>query len=421
MTALSSFDPESFQELLSNAFVVQESGLDIELLSAIVKLQGSIARGDLDLDEALDLIAVRALNVASATGIAIGLLQADQLVYRAGCGSAATYVGHHVMATLCASVHNAASGEILRVENAQSDARIEAAICRQFGAQSMLILPIYRAGAVAGVLEVLFNEAHAFQTREVRSYRLMANLVEEAMSYTARPKQKTIRAADLSRMQQSIAELRPQIEEFLGDDGSLPGTDRAIDPAYGELFAEAVKVLALKPSAWAASMRAKYVPLYKGRWKSIAAVAAVVVIACWIAYQAQHPASRLGTSALRRSNTPAQQTPFVPVKRDLTNSTSNPPSALLPKEEGRRNARTIPQQVPYRNSQVRYIGEDVTVRYFTPQPAAQRVLEGDNQVHHISEDVTVRYFTPQPAVVPPPVGSAAQLADRQLPAPGKSR
>ena len=444
MTAHPTLDPESFQRLLSNAFAVQECGMDTESLSAIVELQGSIGSGELDVDGAMDLIAGRARNVANATGIAIGLLKGDQLVYRAGSGSAASYVGQHVMATLCVSAHNTASSEILCVENAQTDKRIEAAICRQFGAQSLLILPIYHDRAVAGVLDVLFNEAHAFQHREVLTYRLMAALVGEAMSYAARPEQKKALAADLSTMRQSSGLTRPQIEEALNDRASVPAaaTNRAIDQACGNSIAEAGKLPTLTHSAWAASKRAKRVPWYKGRWETAVGVAAVLVIACWIAYRDRHPASPVGASALQRSNAIEQQMPFVPAKRVLGNSISKPQIALGLEEEERRAARTMPQRVldgnsrvryisedvtvryftrkpaPQRvldgNSRVRYISEDVTVRYFTPKPAPQRVLERNNQVRYISEDVTVRYFTPKHAVAPPPrpVGSAAQPVDR---------
>src|SRR5205823_2214436 len=110
------------------------------------------------------------------------LLEGDNLVYRAGSGSAATYIGRYVKAALSVA---RASGEILRVENTQTDARIEAAICRQFGAKALLIVPIYCGRAVAEAMEILFGDAHAFQDREVRMYQLMAGLVAEAMSHAA--------------------------------------------------------------------------------------------------------------------------------------------------------------------------------------------------------------------------------------------
>ncbi len=391
--------------------------MDDESLTAIVELQRAIATGEADVDRAMDLIAVRARSVANATGIAIGLLKGDQLVYRAGSGSGVTYVGQHVMATLCVSGHNPARGEILRVENAQTDRRIEAAICRQFGAQSLLILPIYHDGTMAGVLDVLFDEAHAFQHREVLTYRLMAALVGEAMSYAARPEQKKAWAADLSTMRQSIRLTGPPREEALNDRVSVPAaaTNRAIYRAFGTFVARAGKLPALMHSAWSVFKRAKCVPWYKGRWETAVGVAAVLVIACWIGFRDRRPASPLGVSGLQGSNAPQGQMPFAPAKRVLANSTSKPQTALGLEPGERKTSRSMPQpRVLDRNIRVRYISDDVTVRYFTPKPPPQQVLNGNIRVRYISDDVTVRYFTPNPAVSPPPspAGSPARPVSR---------
>jgi hypothetical protein len=401
MSAHSTLDPESLQRLLASAFAVQESGMDTQSLSALVELQQSIATGECDLDGAVHLISERARDVANATGIAIGLLKGDQLIYRAGSGSAVPYIGRHVMATLNVSAHNEASGEILRVENTQTDARIEAAICRQFGAKALLILAIYHDRAVAGVLEVLFNEAHAFQDREVRTYRLMAGLVGEAMSHVAQLEQKKALAAKLSTIRYGIEQITPQIQKFLNDSGSALGaaTNRA-SQACKAVVAEAAELPA-QPTGAATmiTQRAKRVPLYRCRWKTAVAVAVVLVIASWIVWRDRRPASPFGPSALQRSNAIEQQVPFVPAKLVSANSTSTP--------------EIVRRRVRVGNYQVEYIGEDVTVRYFTPKPAPQPVRVTNNQVHYIGEDVTVRYFTPKHAAAPPqPVGSAAHPVDR---------
>jgi len=86
----------------------------IQSLSAIAAVQRSIATDSVEVDVAMAIIADQARNVANANGVAIGLLEGDNLVYRAGSGGAATYIGRHVKATLSVS---RASGEILRVEN----------------------------------------------------------------------------------------------------------------------------------------------------------------------------------------------------------------------------------------------------------------------------------------------------------------
>ena len=181
----STLDRESFQNLLARASLAQEH-LDgqkakcpavdvppepaigeqpkepilvdyIQSLSALVAVQRSIATDDVDVDGAMALIADQARNVANASGAAIGLLEGDNLVYRAGSGGAASYIGRYVKAALSVA---RASGEILRVENTQTDARIEAAICRQFGAKALLIVAICRGRAVVGAIEILFSDAH---------------------------------------------------------------------------------------------------------------------------------------------------------------------------------------------------------------------------------------------------------------------
>jgi hypothetical protein len=417
MTASSSLDPESLQKLLSNAFVVQESGMDTESLTAIVELQRAIATGEADVDRAMDMIAVRARNVANATGIAIGLMKGDQLVYRAGSGSGVPYVGQHVMATLCVSAHNAATGEILRVENAQADRRIEAAICRQFGAHALLIVPIYHDGTMAGVLNVLFGEAHVFQHREVLTYRLMATLVGEAMSYAARPEQKKALAADLSPLRQSIWPTGPQREGALTNSASVSAvapTSRAIYQACATFVARAGKLPALTQSAWTALSQAKRVQWYKGRWETAVGVAAVLVIACWIGFSDRRPASRSGVSGPQESNALEQPRPFAPSKRVLANSSSMPQTALGREPSERKTSRTVPQPVPDGNIRVRYFSDDVTVRYFTPKPPPQQVLDKNIRVRHASDDVSVRYFTSKPVVAPPPSpdGSPAQPVSR---------
>jgi hypothetical protein len=402
MTARSSLDPDSFEGLLSNAFAVQESGMDAKSLTAIVELQRAIAMGQADVDRTMEVIAWHARNVANAAGIAIGLLKGDQLVYRAGSGSGASYVGQHVMATLCASAHNAASREILRVENAQSDRRIEAAICRQFGAHSMLILPIYHGGTMAGVLNVLFDEAHVFEHREAFTYRLMANLVGEAMSYAARPEQKKA-AADPSLMRQSVELTRPQREEGRNDPASsMPAaaTNRATSPAHETVITWASTLTAFTSPIWAVSNRAKGLPWFKGRWRAAVCVAAVILIACWIGFRGRRPALTSGGAGLQGSNSVGQQIAAAPAKGVLATGDSKPQPAMVLEPGKGKTGRSRPTRVSDGNIRVRYLSDDVTVRYFTPEPPPKQVLQEHVRVRYLSDDVTVRYFTPKLRVSP---------------------
>jgi putative methionine-R-sulfoxide reductase with GAF domain len=190
MNAFSNLDRETFQQVLASAFVVQESQIDRKSLSAVMELEQLVARGELDLDGAMYQVAECARNVANATGVAIALLKGGQLIHRAGSGSAASDIGRQVTAALTVSAHVDGTREILRVEDAQTDKRIEASVRRQFRARSLLILPIYQTRTLVGVLEVMFGEPHAFQDAEVLIYQLMARRIEASILQAAPLKRK---------------------------------------------------------------------------------------------------------------------------------------------------------------------------------------------------------------------------------------
>jgi len=363
-------DRESFQNLLARASLAQEyldgqkakcPAVDVppepaigeqpkepilvdylQSLSAIVAVQRSIATDDVDVDGAMALIANQARNIANADGVAIGLLEGDNLVYRAGSGGAAAYRGLYVKAAL--SVAHA-SGEILRVENTQTDARIEAAICRQFGAKALLIVPICCGRAVAGAMEILFGEAHTFQDREVRTYQLMAGLVAEAMSH----------AAQLELEKALVGE--EEKENALSAE------------THGAAEAERGELSLFRQSAAVASMiaqGAKRLLLHQFRWKPAAGVM-VLVMAGWIAYTRRGPVSPLSTSELSRSNAIEEHVPFAPAK-PAANRTSKPQTAPVARQDKKKAARTTSQRLRVWRD-VDYIAEDVTVRYVTLKPA----------------------------------------------------
>jgi GAF domain len=358
-------DRESFQNLLARASLAQEyldsqkatrpavhlpiaeppkQGIPVDYLqslSAIAAIQRSIATDNVDVDEAIVLIADQARNVANANGVVIGLLEGDNLVYQAGSGIAATYIGRHVKATLSVS---RANGEILRVENTQTDARIEAAICRQFGAKALLIVPICRGRTVVGAMEILFYDAHAFQDREVRTYQLMAAVVAEAIS----------RAAELKLKQALAAEERKEHAHSAA--------------ARGATEAEGGELSVFRRSAGIAAMitqGAKRLLPYQFRWKPIAVVM-VLVIAGWIAYTHRGPASPVSTSELTRSNAIEQQVPFAPAK-PAANSTSKPQTAPVATQKKKAATTTSQRLRVWRD--VDYIAEDMTVRHVRLKPA----------------------------------------------------
>ena len=370
--------------------------MDPESLSAVLEIQRLIATGELDMDRIMQQVAESARNVANATGIAIALLQGDQLVYRAGSGSAAIYVGRQMTAILISSARKDPRGEILRVENAETDARIEAAICRQFEAQSLVILPIYCERAVAGVLHVLFSEAHTFQDQELRTYRLMAGLVEEAMSSCAGPDRKQITVAQAASVPRAVEEIATQTPEFRSDEKSVPWQDRKY--GIGQLW-RAIKAAARDlPDLWQPAngtkeieARVRRASQRRLRWSvPLAAIAAGLVIAAsWITH-GHREAGPLVAAPARGSNVAKELMPIAPAK-------PSPPDSAAESQMAPVGTVYVPapraafKRVRVGADEVDYVAEDVTIRRFTPKPAPTRV-NGRYKEIHFGKDVTVRYF-----------------------------
>jgi hypothetical protein len=408
-------DREFFQKLLASAFAVQECGMKPQSLSAIVELQRSIRAGHLDVNGAMHLIAEWARSVANASGVAIGRLKGDQLVYTAGSGSAASYIGRRVMATFSTSANNEAASEILRVENTSTDGRIEAAICRQFGVKSLLILPIHRGRAVAGVLQVLFNEAHFFQNQEVRTYRIMAGLVGEAMS-------------EVPLAQKSVASVQPSITEEVVDPFPAPVREpvnqlELVEAALAQAVCETrgaslVKAVASpdfelsQRSTPRFGWRTHHLPVYKRERITGLVAAAIIMVFTWILYTTR-PAtmSSARVPAPQTSGVTAQQSPAPSTNQPFANSAV--PSTFpdqLPKYQAVRYLAPVAQRRPFEpESRVKHFGNDVTVRYFTPRSAVGRTA-GGGEVRQVSEDVTVRYFKPKSVgLQPEPAGGQQAL------------
>jgi GAF domain len=408
MSGNSSLDHETFQQLLASAFAVQEGQIHTQSPFPVMEVHRLVATGKLDLDGAMQQIVDSARNVANARGVVIGLLQGDQLIYRAGSGSAVSYLGRQVTASLTVSADAKASGEILRVEDAQTDRRIEAAICRQFGAQSLLILPIYRAHALAGVLQILFSEAHVYQDREVRTYQWMARQIEVAMLHAAQLEQKKNLTAELPATRPSVAEITSQGEKFVDDPESLPALPVQYPVHQGRrtTLAIARELPAFKQPVLLAKkilQRAEDVVRHWNRGNWAVAAVTVVVLVSWIAYSGRRQVSPLRSSAPPKSTATEQQARFQPSSATPAKATSTVPPALVPvsipaKEE--KPARATLRRVRVGENETDYIGEDVTVRHFTYKSAPQRRRVRESRVTYIGEDVTVRYFTPKPAVAP---------------------
>jgi len=394
MSAHSSHDSqrESFQTLLSSAFAVQESGMDTQSLSVVVELRRLITTVESDFDTVMQLVADRARKISNATGVGIALLEAGQLVYRAASGSAAAYLGTHLMAVLSVSSDRAARNEIVRVENAQTDSRIEAAICRELGAMSLLMLPICQKSAVAGVLAILFSEPHAYAQAEVRAYRMVAGVIEDAIVGFDRKEAPAIQFASVPSLPEHDAASKIV---HSGDDVkvlAMPTSKSLVNRMRLTAAATSRSLMRLFFGfAKTTSSNSLQRPLLDTVLWNLVPLATVIVIAAnWFAYRPASPVHNsvqtTSTAATEVSVTAAQRlpSPSGATKRGFPNSSF--------------------RRVRF-NNEVDYVADDVTIRYFDRNAASRQL--GVVTERNIGDDVTVRYFESKPAVPSQPVSTGS--------------
>jgi N-acetylmuramoyl-L-alanine amidase len=133
------------------------------------------------LDEVLQHVAERALTMTGADGIAIALRSGEAIVCRASAGAVAPDVGAGITPDAGFSGECLISGSVVLCDDAENDARVDAAACRILGARSMLAVPLSAKRKVIGLIAAFSSEQFSFNDCDVRTLSLVAELILAAI------------------------------------------------------------------------------------------------------------------------------------------------------------------------------------------------------------------------------------------------
>ncbi len=209
-----------------------------ENLSAIVETQKLIQTLQLDLAAAAELVAERVQKITHASGTAIGIIEKDQLLYRAATGTAALDAGTRVPLTSALSADCLSKGSALNYPDVTPSLHVHVDLFRSRDVKAFIAVPVYHAGQVAGVLELRFARANSFREADLRTAELMAGLLSEAMVTAARMKWKEALASERQSMLEALERIKPQIER-LGNE-SAPIEDLAASRPLAPAAAQSV-------------------------------------------------------------------------------------------------------------------------------------------------------------------------------------
>jgi GAF domain-containing protein len=155
-----------------------------------------------DLDAALQLLADRAQFITGASGAAIALRRdgRDDMLCRASSGSNAPELGALLSSEFGLSGESVRTRQLLRCDDAESDARVNREVCRQLGIASVLVMPVVNDDEVLGVFELFSGKANAFGERDLSAVQRLSGMVETAvrLAQVTETFQQKLRTQDVS-------------------------------------------------------------------------------------------------------------------------------------------------------------------------------------------------------------------------------
>jgi putative methionine-R-sulfoxide reductase with GAF domain len=143
---------------------------------------GSHTLEETELGSVLQLLVERAQYITGATGTALALPQDGEMVCRASSGSSAPAVGARLQVRSGLTGESIARRQLLRCDNAETDARVNLEACRALGIASIVVLPLLRRnGEVRGLFELFSDHPYAFEERDLIALERMADLTLTAL------------------------------------------------------------------------------------------------------------------------------------------------------------------------------------------------------------------------------------------------
>ncbi len=145
-------------------------------------LDGNRATIAFALQDVLQLVAERALGITGASGAAIALGDHGEIICRGATGETTLPVGLRLNPEQGFTATCYRSGQIVRCDDSETDARVDREACRALGVRSLLAVPLRGPEGVVGVLEAFARDPHGFSDTDVRSLNLLGELIMEALS-----------------------------------------------------------------------------------------------------------------------------------------------------------------------------------------------------------------------------------------------
>jgi hypothetical protein len=229
-------------------------------LAQIVETQHQIQLRHLELNEALSLVAERITEIAHAGGAAVGIVDEKNISYRAVAGAMTPPLGAEVVIEKALSAASIKTGHVIHCQHVNSEFLIDPEECRRRRIRSLISVPVYHEGGIAGALELYYSKAEGASEQDVHSCQLMAGLITEALARADEMRWKKSLADERAVMAQALEKLKPNLAALLDASSAQKSSDqksaaKAISSTGGETGAHsAFHSMARSDSGAAAAM-----------------------------------------------------------------------------------------------------------------------------------------------------------------------
>ena len=146
------------------------------------------------LDDVLHLVAERAMTITGADGVAIAFAEGDAIICRASVGQIVPDRGVRLDPNSAFSGACFRTASVARCDDTENDTRVSAQACRRLGALSIVAVPLLGRRNVLGLIEAFSTRARGFNDDDIRTLRLLAELILAAI----KPEEED-RLAEISR------------------------------------------------------------------------------------------------------------------------------------------------------------------------------------------------------------------------------
>jgi PAS domain S-box-containing protein len=155
---------------------------ETERLTSILEAQREIASANLDYAGLLEFILQSMSGMTGAEGASLEVAEGDGMVYLAATGLAGPFVGLRFKIATSLSGLCMRTCEIMRVDDSETDSRVDRAACRQIGLRSMFLLPLRYDKSSIGVLKLMSPRMAAFSTGAEPTLRLMSEFLSATIA-----------------------------------------------------------------------------------------------------------------------------------------------------------------------------------------------------------------------------------------------